>query len=34
LSLEDAREYYKINELAEIFKDDENFSKFIRKDIK
>ena len=34
LSLEEAREYYKINELAEEFWDDENFSKLIRKVIK
>ena len=34
LSLEEAREYYKINELAEKYWDEENFSKLIRKIIK
>ncbi len=34
LSLEEAREYYQINELAEKFWDNENFSKLIRKEIR
>ena len=34
LSLKEAREYYKINKLAEKFWEDKNFSKLIRKEIK
>jgi hypothetical protein len=34
LPLEEAREYYQINELAEKFWNDKNFSKLIRKEIK
>lgn len=34
LSLEEARSYYKINDLSEKYLDNENYSKFIRKEIK
>lgn len=34
LSLEKAREYYKINELSEKYANDENYSKLIRKEAK
>lgn len=34
LNLEEAREYYKINTLSEKYKDDKNYSKMIRKEIK
>lgn len=34
LSLEEAREYYKINDLSEIYAEEENYSLLIRKEIK
>lgn len=34
LSLEEARSYYKINDLSEIYWETKNYSKFIRKEIK